>query len=291
MKNFAAGFSSHIQEDVTQIATICKITLAAGKLAANGNSVLGFTDHDKDLTVSSVLYEASTGYFRSAIQSDDSMAVDNMDSDWVLDADGINADDLRDEIFHGATYELRFVKWSDVTVFSTVYKRGWIGEIQLSDAGANLSLLGLHYKARQTFGRIYSKNCPYDLGDSRCGKDITSLTKTGTVATVTSNRQFTITWNGGDPADPNLYDLGVCTFTSGQNDDRAKEIKNCGPAGAIELYLSMRRTVTVGDTVQIKPGCPKTRAACNDTFDNVVNFGGFPLLSHDAAFQYGKLGL
>jgi hypothetical protein len=31
--------------------------------------------------------------------------------------------------------------------------------------------------------------------------------------------------------------------------------------------------------VKIAPGCPLSRAVCNDRFDNVLNFGGFPFIS------------
>ena len=31
-----------------------------------------------------------------------------------------------------------------------------------------------------------------------------------------------------------------------------------------------------GDTLNLFIGCPKTRAACRDQFDNAINFRGYP---------------
>ena len=55
MKNISAALKAHLQLANTTMCTCWKATLKNG-------TIYGFTDHDQDLTVLGVLYQASTGY-------------------------------------------------------------------------------------------------------------------------------------------------------------------------------------------------------------------------------------
>jgi uncharacterized phage protein (TIGR02218 family) len=64
------------------------------------------------------------------------------------------------------------------------------------------------------------------------------------------------------------------------------EIKQFGTGGAMTLFMPMIDNITIGDTGTAVAGCDKTLATCRDTFDNVMNFRGFPHVpGNDRLFQ------
>ena len=60
MKSINPAMLAHLASEVTTLATIFKLTRADGV-------VMGFTDHDRDITVGSVTYKAAIGYTCSAL--------------------------------------------------------------------------------------------------------------------------------------------------------------------------------------------------------------------------------
>lgn len=84
------------------------------------------------------------------------------------------------------------------------------------------------------------------------------------------------------------FDHGKITFTSGLNSGLSMDIKSSLP-GQITLFLPMPNAVQVGDAYTIVAGCDKSIETCKATFDNVVNFGGFPYLPGiDKIVQVGR---
>jgi hypothetical protein len=98
----------------------------------------------------------------------------------------------------------------------------------------------------QTIIRTYGASCDAELGDARCGIDLTPYTLTGTVTAVTSNRRFMAELNEDSP---------VIVVD-------------------VELFLPMPNTVEVGDTFTIRPGCDKSNITCREAFANIKNFRG-----------------
>ena len=95
MKSASTQLAAHIAGETTMLATCWKVTRRDGL-------VLGFTDHDQDLTVEGQLYQASTGYTRSAIHTISDLSVDNLDIESALNSDTLNASDLRAGLWDGA---------------------------------------------------------------------------------------------------------------------------------------------------------------------------------------------
>jgi hypothetical protein len=71
MKTASSQLATHIGGETTTLATCWKVTRRDG-------SIFGFTDFDKDLTVDSLVYQARSGYTRSAIHTIANLAVDNL---------------------------------------------------------------------------------------------------------------------------------------------------------------------------------------------------------------------
>jgi len=122
-------------------------------------------------------------------------------------------------------------------------------------------------------------------------------TRNAVVATVTDDRQFTVTITE-TRAEDDWFNGGVLTFESGNNSGRSYEVKDWAQSpSSVSLFLKADKTVQVGDQLRIVPGCAKTRQHCRFKFDlagttyfangNVVNFRGEPdLPGRDAVLAY-----
>jgi len=123
-------------------------------------------------------------------------------------------------------------------------------------------------------GDYYTPECRYDLGDSRCTINLTPLTVTGTVTSVTDNATFADT---SQTAATGAFNYGKLTWTGGANTGLSMEVKTWDGVNQIfTLWLPMPNTITAGDTYSVYSGCDKRFTTCTAKFSNAVNFGGFP---------------
>lgn len=273
MHTIGAALEAHLQGEVTTVCTLWKVTRVDG-------DVFGFTDHDKNLSVSSVTYAAATGYTRSAVRASLDLAADGVEVQGLLDSSSLTADDIRAGIWDYATVEIMLVNWADVSMGTLTLGKGRIGQVRDGRQTFVAELMGLSKHLQQPIGRLYMPGCDADLGDSRCGVALAGspgFTVAGTITGVTSKRVFADTARA--EAD-GYFDGGKITFTSGNNSGLSMEVKTflqgSPAAGVISLQLPMPFTVQAGDAYSMHAGCDKTFSTCGTKFANAVNFQGFP---------------
>ena len=275
-RTIPAGLVSHIAGETTTLATCIKITRADG-------AVYAFTSHDNDLLIDGVLHEAAFSLGASALQTADDYSMDNAEADGALDSVRITEADIRAGRWDGAAVSMYLVNWQDTSAGKIAQADGELGEIQRTRYGFRTELLGLVAKLQRTIGRLVTPTCPWVLGVSNCTKSLASFTTAGVAVTsVTSNRIFAASSLG---AAAGYYNAGKLTWTTGLNTGLVMEIDLHQTAGALTLKLPMPYTVAVADQFTIVAGCGKTLAICLATFNNVVNFGGFPHIQQDASFR------
>ena len=162
MKSVSTDLADHLDQDVTTLCTCWHITRRDG-------TEFFFTDHDRDLVIDGDTYLAATGYSRTAIENDSTMSVDNLDVTGFLDSDTITDEALRAGLFDHADARIFIVNWSDLTQGILKMRRGWLGEVSLSETGMfKTELRGMAQAFSQTVGEVYSPECRADLGDTRC---------------------------------------------------------------------------------------------------------------------------
>lgn len=266
MKTASSQLATHISGGTTTLATCWKVTRRDG-------AVFGFTDFDKDLTVESILYQARSGYTRSAIHTIANLAVDNLDIESAIDSETLSAPDLRAGVWDGATVEIFLVNWSNLANGKIILKRGTIGEVELKDMVFRAELRGLSQALSQQIVELYTPDCRADLGDTRCKVNLSVLTVTGAITAVTDRRSFTDT---SRVEAANFWNGGLLTWTGGANVGRKMEVKAFASVGIFTLFLPMPSDVAVGDTYSLRPGCDKKFSTCKDRYNNVKNFRGEP---------------
>ncbi len=268
MKTIGASLEAHLQQEVATITTCIHMVRQDG-------TELFLTEHDQDLVVGGDTYLSALGFSRTDIASVYDLSVDNLEVQGVLDSSEITEDDLRAGKYDFAEVFFFLVNYEDLTQGILKLRRGWLGEVMLSDSGIfKAELRGMTQLYSQRIGQVYTPGCRADLGDVKCGVDTGAITVATTVASVTDRRTFTVV--GGVAAD-NYYNYGAATFTTGNNAGFSVEIKSWVlSTKTLQLYLPAPADITIGDAITFYPGCNKTISECLTKFNNVLNFRGEP---------------
>lgn len=169
--------------------------------------------------------------------------------------------------------------WGDlnnglVTLFS-----GRVSDVQPSrtvievEVSSDLELLNINMPRR-----LYQPGCPRALYDAGCRVNQSDFTATGTVG-AGSTKSTIIVVDGASPLSntSNFYDLGSITMTSGANINAMRTVADhVGSSNTLRIYPPFDETPAVGDTLEVIPGCNKTLDHCQNKFNNIAQFGGFP---------------
>jgi uncharacterized phage protein (TIGR02218 family) len=133
--------------------------------------------------------------------------------------------------------------------------------------------------------------CDADLGDARCGIDLTGAAyhaAGSVVALLSAARVFTA--GGLSAFASGWFSGGKLIFASGANAGLAMEVKAHGKSGSavtLELWQSMPGPVVPADGFTITAGCDKSFATCKAKFSNGTRFRGFPYMpGNDAVIAY-----
>lgn len=265
MRTASANLTAHIASEVTTLAVCWKLTLV-------DTTVMGFTDHTSDLTISSQLYKAATGFSPTSIETKDKFAVDNLDIAGILDATSITEVDIMAGKYDFAEIEIFMVNVADLSHGIILHRRGWLGEVSLKNGQFIAEVRGLAQKLSQNIVELYSPTCRAVLGDTRCKVNLASFTFAGTVSIVTSRQVFisnALTQAAG------YFSSGEVVWLTGANAGRRMEIKEFSNK-QVTLVLPMPNNVAIGDTFNAIAGCDKTFNTCFSKFSNAVNFRGEP---------------
>lgn len=265
MKTVTPELKAHLAQEVTSLANCWTLVRRDGQR-------FHFTDHDQDLTISGETYLSAVGYQQTAVSSDSSLAVDNLEVTGIFDNETLLAEDLRSGMFDFAEIFLFTVNWADLSQGTMRLRRGTLGEVSMTASGTfQGELRGMAQRLAAKVGDVYSPECRADLGDSKCRVDLSLYTVVAAVTAVIDQRIFSL--NVTDPrAVDNWFTNGVLTWQTGANAGRAMEIKYWQQAYlGVMLFLPMPRPIVVGDTCRLYAGCDKRHDTCRDKFNNIVN--------------------
>lgn len=122
--------------------------------------------------------------------------------------------------------------------------------------------------------RLYQAACTHVFGDAMCTFNRASLAASAT-AGAGSNQAVIVTSLSPSPA--TLYDQGTIIATSGANAGESRTIAQLA-GGNVTLLKAWLEPVALGDAFELLPGCDHTVATCQNTFSNLIHFGGFPYI-------------
>ncbi len=262
---------SHLLSGSTTVARCWTLTRRDG-------TVLGFTDHDRDLSFDGVTFRADTGLSARALQQTTGLSIDNSEALGALSAAAVTERDIRAGRYDGAEVVAWVVNWAAPQEREVLF-RGTLGEVTRAGGAFRAELLGLSEALNRVQGRVYQAPCAAVLGDRACGIDLTdpSFAATGVVLAEAGEKRLRIGGLGGFADE--WFTRGRLRVLSGaaaglvgviRKDALAEGLRN------IELWQSLREEIAPGDEVRLEAGCDKRPQSCREKFSNFVNFRGFP---------------
>jgi uncharacterized phage protein (TIGR02218 family) len=270
MRTIPSGLQTHIEQEVATVAHLVKLTRL-------DSEVFGFTDHDRDLIVDGITYSASSAFDASQVTGAANLSSDNLNIIGALDSAAITVEGLERGDWDGCEFEVMKVNWANVSQGTYTLRRGHLGRVKRVDNALVVEALGLIDRVQRTVGRSLLPTCDVKrLGDARCTKSLASFTHTGTVTVVTDART---TFTCGAPISSQAagyFRRGTVLFNTGANAGLEFNVYENASAGVLILDNDAPHDIAVGDSVTAVAGCDRTMATCRDTFDNLVNFRGFP---------------
>ena len=218
-----AELQARLDSGATTLARCWKVTRADGV-------VLGFTDHDRDLTVEDTRYLASTGVTASALEAATGLSVDNAEATGALSAAGLTEGDILAGRYDGAEVEQFLVDWERPDLWKRIF-RGTLGDIEQEGGLFRAELRSLAEGLNRPVGRAFVRVCECTLGDAKCGFDLgaAGYAAEATVAGVTDNRRLRLTGAEGPLAG---------WFTGGSG--RLGLWRQCGAAGGCQTRRRRR---------------------------------------------------
>jgi uncharacterized phage protein (TIGR02218 family) len=154
------------------------------------------------------------------------------------------------------------VSWWIGRVINTEFKPPYF-EVRCESSQASLK--------RPVLRRMYQVNCPHVLyHENTCRLDRSAWVSSVTATSVVGN----VLNCAGIIATANWYRGGYVEHIKSGNFNRFFIKSQDGYN--LHLNLSAEGIITVGEIVNVYPGCDRTRATCNSKFNNLDNHGGFP---------------
>lgn len=281
MRNLPEELSAHLAQTST---TICH----AWRLTRTDGLVLGFTEHDRDLEFAGTVFSAATGFRGSEVETGLGLEADASDVAGAFSDTAIRTDDLALGRYDGARVETFLVNWQDPEHHALLSTRE-LGEVRLAGPAFRAELRSLAARLDEPRGRGYARRCDADLGDARCGADISAppFTLDGAIASIVDETTLIVSGAGGQNAGwlaggRLKFSTGLLAGLSADISDHAED-----PSGArLTLWHPLARTPAPGDQVEVSAGCDKTLETCAAKFSNTLNFQGFPFLP-GSDFAYG----
>jgi uncharacterized phage protein (TIGR02218 family) len=242
-----------------------------------------------DTSVSpSITYLGDPGFVMGSMRATDGSDPASLDIEIPVSDDGpVTPDNVTAGMYQGASVRLAIVDYFNTDITPDIGFKWVVGETRITNDGkARFEIRDEARVNRELILKIYGPVCTANLGDARCGKDLTAFTDTVTVATVVDAYSFTVT---GSARANGFFDNGAIKFTAGDNLNRAYTVRKWVLSTAtVTLWEPLRAGLTIGDTATVHAGCDKTTGAAGCTkFSNIARFQGFENLpSFDVKFSY-----
>jgi len=267
-----ADLHAHLATGTTNVCQAWALTRRDGV-------VMGFTDHDRDLSFGEIVFRANTGLTARALQQGTGLAVDNTEAMGALSDGAISEADILAGRYDGAEIRVWLVNWKDVADRQMLF-RGSLGEITRAGGAFNAELRGLAERLNVPQGRIYHRLCGAALGDAACGFDLTLPGYAAERSVKAVSEGALLTLSGMAAFEDRWFERGRLTVLTGAAAGLTVMIKadraEAQGRRSVELWQAPGAALVAGDQVRLEAGCDRRAETCLAKFNNFMNFRGFP---------------
>lgn len=242
---------------------------------------MGFIDHDRPLSFEDIRFRPDSGMSARAVAQSSGLSVDNSEAVGALSDSAITEIDLMAGRWDGADVRLWEVDWGDTGNRRLIF-RGHLGEIARSGAAFRAELRGLSEPLNRAQGRVYHARCSAQLGDARCGFDLSRVgySAEGTIVLDDDGQRLQLSGVAGH--DAGWFEHGQLVLLTGPAQGLSGLVKRDvalpGSRRDIELWAALGIRPVAGDRVRLLAGCDRRAETCRMKFLNYLNFRGFPHL-------------
>jgi uncharacterized phage protein (TIGR02218 family) len=153
----------------------------------------------------------------------------------------------------------------------------WVGTVtgitQADEVKATLSCDMLLASFKRGGLRLsYTRGCPHALYDPQCTMNPADFIVTRDIVSITGNT-IEVTDLSAGGFDSGYFDGGYLEWTLASGLVERRGIKT-----QVNNTITIQGAafgMLVGDSLNMYPGCRRTRNVCNDKFSNILNYGGF----------------
>jgi uncharacterized phage protein (TIGR02218 family) len=261
-------------------------TCFAWKLTPHSSSVLtnpiAGTDNTRNLLLpghGSTLFRSVAGIVPSAIDVESGQESAGLEFQALFDTSEFTRAAVNAGDWNSAKLEVFELSFRNPKMGQLVSFAGRVGTIREEGRLFKAQATPLTSIGRLKIGRKTGANCDVKVfGDHRCRKDLTALTRSGTITSVPDSQH---TFRASGLASPTVaYDNGRVTWASGNNSGRRAEIKSFDNATKeVVLHFDQPLAIQVGDAFTIIEGCNRTPDQC-EAYANIINFRGFRYITN-----------
>jgi hypothetical protein len=244
------------------------------------------------------LFELGPGFGRSTVTTKIGVEASELDVQVYSGGDVVGAYSLaeiaRAGLLDGATVELDKLfappiagsSALDTSLGVIVWFRGRVADVEIGRSVVRVKVKGVldRLSTTQFPRRLYASSCSHVFGAPMCGYNRVAGTNalgeaTGwgavDIAALAGSTQSVIISAYVPALDPSPYIEGTITSLSGGNTGVFRTIRY-HDLGYVYAALPFVAPVVAGDVFQILPGCSHSTAMCEQVFDNIDRYGGFP---------------
>lgn len=273
MKQVPEDLAAHLAGGATTLAHVWLVTRKDGQR-------LGFTDHDRPLTVDGVVCTPENGLDPSLLSSGPELSIGGGEVRGALSASGLNETDLALGLWDGAEVAVWRVNWA-APEQAMCLRLAHIGEVARAGQAFTAELRSLSHLLDVPKGRVFSAFCDADLGDARCKVATGDPAFTVEATVMDADTAGRLTLSGLTGFASGWFTGGSMEVLSGALTGFRSEVADhqvSGLTGAVEIapWQAPPGKLQEGDGVKLVAGCDKRFATCSGKFSNTLNFQGFP---------------
>lgn len=271
MRTIPEDFAAHLAQGETTTARCWRVIRADGV-------TLGFTDHDRPLTIEGTICEPTHGLDIGEMPARLGQQVETGEVLGVLDSLAIAEDDILLGRYDGARVESWLVNWA-APEQRLLLRVDTIGEIVREDAVFRAELRSAQHALNVRRGRVYQALCDAEIGDGRCGVDLELPAHKGSALVTAVIDAFQVRVSGLSGFAEDWFAFGMGHWTSGRREglrDPVLTHRRTPEGDVLGFATRLGEWVVPGDALVVTAGCDRRFATCKARFGNAANFRGFP---------------
>lgn len=280
MSRVPAALAAHLAGDVTTLCHCWTLSRADGL-------TLGFTDHDRPLTLDGVVHAPDSGFSPAQAEAALGLAIATDGIEGALSHEAISVEDLRSGAWDKAKVVTWLVNWADVGERLEL-RSATIARIEQADGAWRAEIEDLAAEFAVPRGRLARKRCDAELGDSRCTVDLQLHGRTQAAIVTAILQPGTVAVDGAGEAADGWF-AGGRLVHAGRSFVILSHIRTGQGTATIRVQDALPAGISAGSGITLVTGCDKRFSTCKDKFSNSLNFRGFPHLpGNDAAYAYAN---